>query len=63
MHTQAVCTTHNVNNYNIHLIPLLVLDDYQEGIPVAYATFNMEDKVEISYTGVHIKFKCQGQYE
>ncbi len=55
--------THNVNNYNIHLIPLLVLDDYQEGITVVYATFNMEDKVAISYTGVHIKLKCQGQYE
>ncbi len=40
-------TTHNVNNYNIHLIPLLVLDDYQEGIPVAYAIFNQEDKVAI----------------
>ncbi len=50
-------TTHNVSDYNIHLIPLLVLDDYEEGIPVAYAIFNMEDKVAISYTGVHIKLK------
>ncbi len=51
-------TTHDVSDYNVHLILLLVLDDYQEGIPVAYAIFNMEDKVAISYTGVHIKLKC-----
>ncbi len=53
-------TTYNVSDYNIHLIPLLVLDDYEEGIPVAYAIFNREDKVAISYTGVHIKLKCKG---
>ncbi len=37
-----------------------MLDDYEEGIPVAYAISNMEDKVAISYTGVHIKLKCKG---
>ncbi len=37
-----------------------MLDDYEEGIPVAYAIFNQEDKVAISYTGVHIKLKCKG---
>ncbi len=53
-------TTYNVHNYNIHLIPLLVLGDFQEGIPVASnAIFNMEDKV--ANTGVHIiKLKCKG---
>ncbi len=63
MHTYQVSTTPSNNiatGSNIHLIPLLVLDDYQEGIPVAYAIFNWEDKVAISYTGVHIKLKCKG---
>ncbi len=32
----------------IFIIPLLVLDDYQEGIPVAYAIFNMEDKLQLA---------------
>ncbi len=41
-------TTYNVSDYNIHLIPLLVLDDYEEGIPVAYAIFNMEDKLQLA---------------
>ncbi len=50
-------TTYNVNNYIFYLIPLLVLDDYQEGIPVAYANYNWEDKVAIIATGVHIKSK------
>ena len=52
----VVCmdTTYNVNNYNFHLIP-----SYQEGIPVAYANFNWEDKVAIIATGVHIKLKCK----
>ena len=47
--------TYNVNNYDFHLITLLVLDDYQEGIPAAYAISNREDKVVIKYILESIK--------
>ena len=39
--------TYNVNDYNFHLITVIVLDDYQEGIPVAWGISNREDKIVI----------------
>ena len=41
---------YRVNDYDFHLITILVLDDFQEGIPVAWALANHEDKIAI----VHI---------
>ena len=60
--SEGVCmdATYNVNNYDFHLITLLVLDDYQEGIPAAYAISNREDKVVIKYILESIKLKCKG---
>ena len=60
--SEGVCmdATYNVNNYDFHLITLLVLDDYQEGIPAAYAISNREDKLVIKYILESIKLKCKG---
>ncbi len=47
-HSQnGVCidATYKINDYDFILITLLVLDDYQEGIPVAWAISNHEDKI------------------
>ncbi len=51
---------HNINNYNIHLITILVLDDYQEGIPAAYVVCNWEDIIAILCILESIKLKCKG---
>ena len=49
---RGVCidATYKVNDYDFHLITILVLDDFQEEIPVAWALANREDKISI----VHI---------
>ena len=46
---RGVCidATYKVNDYDFHLITILVLDDFQEGIPVAWALANREDKISI----------------
>ncbi len=48
----------NVNNYDFHLIIILVLDDYQEGIPVAFVISNCEDKTVLVHSLESIKLKC-----
>ena len=50
--------TYNVNDYNFHLITVIVLDDYQEGIPVAWGISNREDKIVIKYILEAIKSSC-----
>ena len=58
---KGVCmdaTYYNVNDYDFHLITLIVLDDYQEGIPVAWAISNREDRVVLKYILESIKLKC-----
>ena len=59
--SEGVCmdATYNVNNYDFHLITLLVLDDYQEGIPAAYAISNREDKLVIKYILESIKLNVR----
>ena len=42
--------TYKINDYDFNLITLMVLDDFQEGIPVAWALSNREDKLVL----VHI---------
>ena len=41
----VICTdsTHGTNAYQFLLIPVMVLDDYRKGIPVAWAISNKED--------------------
>ena len=36
----CVDTTYKINDYDLNLITFMVLDDYQEGIPVAWALSN-----------------------
>ncbi len=60
-HSQnGVCidATYKINDYDFILITLLVLDDYQEGIPVAWAISNHEDKIVLKYFFQAIKEKC-----
>ena len=54
---KGICmdATYNVNAYDFHLITLIVLDDYQEVIPVAWAISNREDKVVLKYILESIK--------
>ena len=37
--------TYKINDYDFNLITFLILDDYQEGIYVAWALSNREDKL------------------
>ncbi len=50
--------TYNVNSYSFHLISVLVLDQYQEGIPVAWGISNREDEAVIKYIFEAIKSTC-----
>ena len=49
---RGICidATYKVNDFDFHLITILVLEDFQEGIPVAWALANREYKISI----VHI---------
>ncbi len=54
----CVDATYNVNSYSFHLISVLVLDQYQEGIPVAWGILNREDEAVIKYIFEAIKSTC-----
>ena len=43
--TEAICmdSTHGTNMYDFHLISILVLDDFGEGVPVCWIISNRED--------------------
>ena len=41
--TVCVDATHGTNMYDFHLITLLVIDEYGEGIPVVWVITNRED--------------------
>ena len=45
-HNRVVCmdATHGTNIYRFHLITLLVVDDFGEGLPVAWCISNREDE-------------------
>ena len=46
----CVDATYKMNDYDFNLITFMVLDDYEEGIPVEWALSNREDKLVL----VHI---------
>ena len=46
----CVDATYKINDYDFNCITFMVLDDYQEGIPVVWALSNREDKLVL----VHI---------
>ena len=56
---KGVCmdATYNVNDYDFHLIIVIVLDKYQEGVPVAWALCNREDKIALKYI-LESKIRC-----
>ncbi len=43
--TETICmdSTHGTNMYDFHLISILVLDDFGEGVPVCWIISNRED--------------------
>ena len=57
---RGVCidATYKVNDYSINLITLMVLDDFQEGIPVAWALSTREDKCTLVHILIVIKEIC-----
>ena len=45
--SRGVCmdTTYKINDYDFNLTTVMVLDDFQEGIPVLWALSSREDKL------------------
>ena len=39
----CVDTTHGTNHYDFNVFTIMVVDDYGEGLPVAWAITNTED--------------------
>ena len=56
----GVCidATYRINDYDFNLITLMVLDDFQEGIPVMWALSNREDKSVLVSILNAIKQRC-----
>ena len=56
----GVCidATYKVNDYNINLITHMVLDDFQERIPVAWILSSREDKSTLVHILIAIKEIC-----
>ena len=50
--------TYRINVYDFNLITLMVLDNFQEGIPVMWALSNREDKPVLVTTLKAIKERC-----
>ncbi len=50
--------TYKVSDYDFHLITLLILDEFQEGIPVAWALSNREDRLVLVYILQALKNVC-----
>ena len=50
-HNRVVCmdATHGTNAYRFHLITLFVVDDFGEGMPVAWCISNREDEHAIAH--------------
>ena len=57
---EAICidSTHGTNIYDFYLITVLVLDDYKEGIPVAWPISNREDAAVLRQFFSKIKERC-----
>ncbi len=45
--TICIDTTHGTNMYDFHLLTVIVLDEYSEGVPVAWMISNREDSLMI----------------
>ena len=56
----GVCmdATYRINDYDFNLITLMVLDNFQEGIPVMWTLSNREDKPVLVTTLKAIKERC-----
>ena len=50
--------TYKINDYDFNLITLMVLDDYQEGIPVAWALSTREDSSVLVHILTVLKDIC-----
>ena len=59
---KGVCmdATYRSNDYDFNLITLMVLDSYEEGIPVAWALSNREDKPVLLTVLYSLKKRCGG---
>jgi len=60
LRTDAVCmdSTHGTNVYDFNLTTLLVLDEFGEGIPVAWMVCNCEDAIALKPFLKKVKEKC-----
>ena len=58
--TGGACTdaTYKINDNDFHLITLMVLDDFQEGVPVAWALSNREDRFVLIHILTALKEEC-----
>ena len=54
----CIDATYKINDYDFNLITFMVLDDFQEGIPVAWAVSNREDKLVVINILQAIKEVC-----
>jgi hypothetical protein len=56
----AICidSTHGTNMYDFHLVSIVVIDEYGEGIPVAWMVTNREDIIMLTYFFEAIKAKA-----
>ena len=59
--SSGVCmdAKYKINDYDFNLITLMVLDDYQEGIPVAWALCTREDKSVLVHILTVLKDICR----
>ena len=57
---KGVCidTTYKINDYEFNLITVMILDDFQEGVPVLWALSSREDKVALIRVFEALKEKC-----
>ncbi|XP_019853060.1 PREDICTED: uncharacterized protein LOC109582660 [Amphimedon queenslandica] len=57
---ESICidSTHGTNIYDFYLITVLVLDDYKEGIPVAWLILNREDAAVLNQFFSKLKVRC-----
>ena len=58
--SEVVCmdSTHGTNVYDFYLVTILVLDDYGEGVPVAWLITNREDASAVRQFLLKVREKC-----
>jgi hypothetical protein len=57
--TICIDSTHGTNQYDFHLITILVIDEYGEGIPISWMLSNREDAMALIPFFKAIKNKCK----